>query len=143
MLHLCTESAQCALLSSVLQNRSRWLQWLCFLFLHYLSKNSFSNFFCKVIHGVPVELMPKLKSIYSTHTHTQFIDPFSGTNWMSQYQKDKTILDFTEARDNEWQRYQLGHMQVCTPPLSFLQAGCLSCCPTNRVKASKAKLEHN
>jgi len=40
-----------------------------------------------------------------------------------------------------------GHMQVCTslqtdnhtsnPPLSFLQAGCPSCCPTNSVKALK------
>jgi len=23
-------------------------------------------------------------------------------------------LDFTEARDSEWQWHQLGHMQVCT-----------------------------
>jgi len=29
-------------------------------------------------------------------------------------QKGKTNLDFTEARDNEWQWYQLGCMQVCT-----------------------------
>jgi len=44
----------------------------------------------------------------------------------------KTNLDFTEARDSEWQWHQLGHTQVCTtlqtdnhastPPLSFLQA---------------------
>jgi len=57
-------------------------------------------------------------------------------------------LDFTEARDSEWQWHQLGHMQVCTslqtdnhastPPLSFLQAGCPSCRPTNSVKALKA-----
>ena len=26
-----------------------------------------------------------------------------------------------------------------TPPLSFLQAGCPSCCPTNSVKALKAQ----
>ena len=26
----------------------------------------------------------------------------------------KTNLDFTEARDSEWQWYQLGHMQLCT-----------------------------
>ena len=26
----------------------------------------------------------------------------------------KTNLDLTEARDSEWQRHQLGHMQVCT-----------------------------
>jgi len=25
----------------------------------------------------------------------------------------KTNLDFTEARDSEWQWHQLGHMQVC------------------------------
>jgi len=31
---------------------------------------------------------------------------------MSQYQKGKTNLDFTEARDSEW--HQLGHMQICT-----------------------------
>jgi len=30
-----------------------------------------------------------------------------------QYQKGKTNLDFTEARDSEWQWHQLVHMQVC------------------------------
>jgi len=68
---------------------------------------------------------------------------------MGRYQKGKTNLDFTEARDSECQWHQLGHMQVCTslqtnnhastPPLSFLQAGCPSCHPTNSVKALKAK----
>ena len=67
---------------------------------------------------------------------------------MSRYQKSKTSLDFTEARDSEWQWHQLSHMQVCislqadnhasTPPLSFLQARCPSCHPTNSVKALKA-----
>jgi len=32
---------------------------------------------------------------------------------VSQYQKGKTNLDFTEARDSEWQWHQLGRMQVC------------------------------
>jgi len=60
----------------------------------------------------------------------------------------KTNMDFTEARDSEWQWHPLGHMQVCIslqtddyasiPPLSFLQAGCPSCRPTNSVKALKA-----
>jgi len=67
---------------------------------------------------------------------------------VSRYQKGKTNLDFTEARDSEWQWHQLEHMQVCTslqtdnnantPPLSFLQAGCPSYRPTNSVKALKA-----
>jgi len=38
----------------------------------------------------------------------------SGTTRGSWYQKGKTNLDFTEARDSEWQWHQLGHMQVCT-----------------------------
>jgi len=82
-----------------------------------------------------------------THTHTPFNGPFSGTTQVSRYQKGKTNLDFTEARDSEWQWHQLCHMQVCTslqtdnhtstPPL-FLQAGCPSCRPTNSIKALKA-----
>jgi len=38
----------------------------------------------------------------------------SRTTRVSQYQKGKTNLDFTGARDSEWQWHQLGHMQVCT-----------------------------
>jgi len=50
-----------------------------------------------------------------THTHTRpFNGPFSGITQASRYQKGKTNLDFTEARDSEWQWHQLGHMQVCT-----------------------------
>ena len=77
--------------------------------------------------------------------------PFSGTTWVSRYQKGKTNLDFTEARDSEWQWHQVEHMQVCTshqadnhastPPLSFLQAGCPSWRPTNSVKALKAQYD--
>jgi len=33
---------------------------------------------------------------------------------VSRYQKGKINLDFTEARDSEWQWHQLGCMQVCT-----------------------------
>jgi len=67
---------------------------------------------------------------------------------VSWYQKGKTNLDFTEARDSEWQWHQLGHMQVCTslqtdnhatPHNSvFLQAGCPSCHLTNSIKVLKA-----
>ena len=85
--------------------------------------------------------------VVGVHTHT-FNIPFSGTTRVSRYQKGKPIYDFTEARDSEWQCHQLCHMQVCislqtdnhasTPPLTFLQAGCPSCRPTNSVKALKA-----
>ena len=47
------------------------------------------------------------------HTHP-FNGPLSVTTRVSQYQKGKTNMDFTEARDGEWQWHQLGHMQVCT-----------------------------
>jgi len=83
----------------------------------------------------------------SQQKHTPINGPFSGTTQVSRYQKGKTNLDFTEARDSEWQWHQLDHMQVCTslqtnnhastPPLSFLQAGCPSYRPTNSVKALK------
>jgi len=32
-----------------------------------------------------------------------FHGSYSGTTRVSRYQKDKTNLDFTEARDSEWQ----------------------------------------
>jgi len=69
---------------------------------------------------------------------------------VSRYQKGKTNLYFSEARDSEWQWHQQGHMQVCTalqtdnhassPPLSFLPAGCPFCCPINSVKALQANM---
>ena len=37
-----------------------------------------------------------------THTHT-FNGPFSMTTRVDRYQKGKTTLDFTEARDSDWQ----------------------------------------
>jgi len=96
-----------------------------------------------------VLLFPKMKSNLVI-THTPVNGPLSRTTQVSQYQKVKTNLDFTEARDSEWQWHQLGHMQVCTslqtenhastPSLSFLQAWCPSCHPTNSVKALE---EHN
>ena len=83
----------------------------------------------------------------NTYTHP-FNRPLSGAIRVSLYQKCKTNLDFTEARDSEWQWHQLGRMQVytslqtdnhaSTPPLSFLQAGCPSCRQNNGVKALKA-----
>ena len=52
------------------------------------------------------------KVLFYRHTHIPFNDPLSGTTRVSQYQKGKTDLDFTEARDSAWQWHQLGHMQV-------------------------------
>ena len=83
-----------------------------------------------------------------THTHP-FNGPLSGTTQVNRYQKGKTSLDFTEARDSEWQWHQLGHIQCapCSRQITmpaphhsvFLQAGCPSCCLTNSIKALKAQ----
>jgi len=63
--------------------------------------------------------MPITQAILSRHLLAlcllhPFNGPFSGTTQVGLYQKGKTNLDFTEARDSEWQWHQLGHMQVCT-----------------------------
>jgi len=97
----------------------------------------------------PIVAWRKYTLITYPHTHTRpFNGPFSRTTRVGRYQKSKTNPDFTEARDSEWQWYQLGRTQVCTSlqtdnhastsPLSFLLAGCPSCRPTNSVKALKA-----
>ena len=106
----------------------------------------------KMRHGCSMCAVSQKHRHTHTHTHTHthpFNGPFSGTTRVSRYQKGTTNLDFTEARDSEWQWHQLGHMQVCTslqtdnhastPPLSFLQAECPSCRPTNSIKALKDK----
>jgi len=106
---------------------------------------------CSSLRMCPAKL--KLCCCLPTHTHTHtrarvhLTALFPGLPQVSQYQKSKTNLDFTEARDTEWQWHQLGRMQVCTslqtdnhastPPLSFLKAGCPSCYPTNSIKALK------
>jgi len=80
--------------------------------------------------------------------NTTTTGPVSETTQVSWYQKAKTNLDFTEARDSEWQCHQPGHTQICTSlqtdnhsrtqPLSVSQAGRTACRPTNRVIAWKA-----
>jgi len=59
-------------------------------------------------------------------------------------------MDFTEARDSDWQWHQLCHMQGCTPlqtnnhdsttPHSFYRRDGPSCHPTNSIKALKTTL---
>jgi len=64
---------------------------------------------------------------------------------VSQYQNSRTNLDFTEARDSEWQWHQLSQMQVCTslqtdnhaskPQLSFF-TGRMPFLPPNQQRQS-------
>ena len=90
------------------------------------------------------QLLSSIKKDVHTHTHP-FNGPLSGTTRVSRYQKGKTNLDFTEARDSGWQWHQLGHMQVCTslqtdnhastPPLSFF-TGRMPFLPPNQQRQS-------
>ena len=57
--------------------------------------------------------LPVTVALANSHTYP-FKGPLSRTTRVNRYQKGKINLDFTEARDSEWQWHQLGHMQVCT-----------------------------
>ena len=96
-----------------------------------------------------------LLSFLLWYTHTIILRPswiLSGATRVSRKQKSKTRkvkpVWIYWSKSSEWQWHELGHMQVCTlthtrnhasiPPLSFLQARCPFCCPTNSVKALRA-----
>ena len=74
----------------------------------------------------------------SIYTHP-FNGPLSRNTRMSRYQKGKTSLDFTGARDSEWQWHQLGHMQVCTSPQTDNHA---STPPCMYIKQQKMTQKH-
>jgi len=92
------------------------------------------------------------RCIHHTHTHTHThtrLTALSGTTQVSRYQKGKTNLDFTKARDSEWQWHQVGHMPVCTSlqtdnhastlTLSFYRPDAL---PAAQPTASKHCIHH-
>jgi len=141
-------------------NSSRYSMIPFILFIHQFSMYSFHESlipFSSIITlpDTPFNSLTPLHPVFLLppafpHTHNHFTalldfvcdypaEPAS--TWWNQ-------SGFTGARDSEWQRHQLGYMQICTltqthnhasiPPLSFLQAGCPSCQPTNSVKALKA-----
>jgi len=68
----------------------------------------------------------------------------SGITRVNWYQKGKTNLHFTGARDSEWQWYQLGHIQICTlpqtdnhastPPLQFFTGIQMPFLPPNQQR---------
>ena len=62
-----------------------------------------------------MEPLEDINHQYHTHTHAHpFNGPFSRTTRVSWYQKGKTNLDFTEARDSEQQWHQLGRMHYAS-----------------------------
>ena len=119
-------------------------------FTHSPLQLRFADVYADVINYLLLTSRPRWRDCVNrqthTHTHTRLTALCSGLPRLAGT-IGKTNLDFTEARDSEWQWHQLGYMQVCTslqtdnhastPLLSFLQAGCPSCHPTNSVKALK------
>jgi len=109
----------------------------------YLTDHSFTVDLKLLRHLLPEWFSQHSPVTVHTHTHS-FNGPVSGTAQVSWYQKGKSNLDFTEARDSEWQWHQLGHMQVCTllqtdnhastPPRSFYRPDAL---PATQPTASK------
>jgi len=59
---------------------------------------------------------------------------------VNRYQKDKTNLDFPEARDSEWQWHQLGHMPSVgfwsQHPTTLFFTGWMSFLPPNQQNQS-------
>ena len=103
-----------------------------------------------VAHAITAVAGVQLRSsgvlAWTINRHTlPFNGPLSGTTRVSRYPKGKTNLDFTGARDSEWQWHQLGHMQVCTslqtdnhattPPLRFF-TGRMPFLPPNQQRQS-------
>ena len=87
-----------------------------------------------------------------SHTHTRLTALFPGLPGWAGTRKAKSNLDFTEARDSEWQWHQPGHMQVCTslhtdnhastPPLIF--TGQIRLLPPNQQRQStEARKSHS
>ena len=107
----------------------------------------------KLINNQPN--LPQWHTHWHTHTPTTVLRPswiLSGTTRVSRHQEGKTrnvkpIWIYCSKR--QWvavasaRSYANRHLtqtdkHASTPPLSFLQAGCPSCHPTNSVKALKA-----
>jgi len=85
-----------------------------------------------------------LYRLHCTHTHTHthpFHGPLSGTSDYPDRKVKPIWILLMQETVSVAVAYMLGYMQVCTslqtgnhastPPLSFLQAACPSCCATN------------
>jgi len=72
---------------------------------------------CRVAGSSNTTSQPLLCNTH-THTHTHLFNcPLSGTTRLSRYQRGKTNLDFTEAKDSEWQWHPLCHASLHLAPV--------------------------
>jgi len=93
------------------------------------SISSFNCFKLKLVFHLKLFKFVEICHFHDSKLFPVF-DDYTHSTQVSRYQKGKANLDFSEARDSEWQWHQLGHMQVCTllqtdyhtstPPLFFV-----------------------
>jgi len=79
------------------------------------------TFYYQSMHGESLPCTICVPSFVLQQQHP-FNGPLPGTTQVSRYQKGKTNLVFTGARDNESQWHQLGHTQICTTSQADNQA---------------------
>ena len=95
---------------AISQDNLQWCKvtWPCNICVWYLQYCTVNNDECHLAFR-PISEAAHSWSHNKGHTRTQpFNSPFSRTTRVGRYQKGKTNLDFTEARDSEWQWHQLG-----------------------------------
>jgi len=119
-------------------------------------KSSIVQYFTVEEETQQTDMRTDISHVTNYCTVTTTLQPFNGlfsrTTWVRRYQKGKTNLDFTGARDSEWQRHQLGHMQVCnslqsdkhasTPLLSFFTGRMPFLPPNQQHQSTEGKLLH-
>jgi len=103
-----------------------------------------SNMKYKLINGssnIIILFYFRCADVHTSEIHTHpFDSSLSRSTRVSQYQKGKTDLDFTEASAGPYASLHLAPVrQPCQyPTTQFLQARRPSCCPANSVKALNA-----
>jgi len=91
----------------------------------------------------------RVKVVLKEHTHP-FNGPLSGTTRVSRYQKVKTNLDLLmhETVSGSGISWDMCKSAACSRQITtlaphrsvFLQAGCPSCRPTDRIKCTEGKV---
>jgi len=111
LVHAKSASLETNVCTALSTHSGAWYYWIGLAYLCAVSSTLSSSWSCK--SNIVIKEICSIRCYLFPQTHTPFNGPLSGTTRVSRYQKGKTNLDFTEARDSEWQWHQLGHMQVC------------------------------
>ena len=106
-----------------------WMNMICFVhdnykhmwIGHFSCKKHFSMTFNRwrtVVSATWKYDDPRLNMSHEGAARVWHVQPRVVIYQVTRYQKGKTNLDFTEARDSQWQWHQLGHMHCKSAPRS-------------------------